>query len=99
MNANRDLVEDIRDYWSRRSETFDLSFGHAIAPEPEAAAWAEPMRAHLGPPPARVLELACGTGEVTRVFHDLGHDVTPTTTAPWATRMPRSWRGCPSGRG
>lgn len=34
------------------------------------------MRAHLGPPPARVLELACGTGEVTRLVHDLGHDVT-----------------------
>lgn len=38
MTANRALVEDIRDYWSRRSETFDLSFGHAIAAGPEAAA-------------------------------------------------------------
>lgn len=76
MIANHDLVEDIRDYWSRRSATFDLSFGHAIAPGAEAAAWAEPMRAHLGPAPRRVLELACGTGEVTRLVHDLGHDVT-----------------------
>lgn len=33
------------------------------------------MRAHLGPP-GRVLELACGTGEVTRLVHDLGHEVT-----------------------
>lgn len=76
MTANHDLVEEIRDYWSRRSETFDRAFGHHIAPGPEADAWAAPMRAHLGPAPCRVLELACGTGEVTRLVHDLGHDVT-----------------------
>lgn len=74
--ANHTLREEIRDYWSRRSETFDRAFGHRIAPGPEAAAWAEPMRDHLGPDPLRVLELACGTGEVTRLVHDLGHDVT-----------------------
>lgn len=75
MIVNHDLAEDIRAYWSRRSETFDLSFGHAISPGAEADAWAAPMRAHLGPP-GRVLELACGTGEVTRLIHDLGHAVT-----------------------
>lgn len=76
MTSNRDLAEDIRDYWSRRSQTFDLAFGHRIAPGAEADAWAQPMRDHLGPAPQRVLELACGTGEVTRLVHDLGHDVT-----------------------
>jgi len=75
VTANHDLVEDIRDYWSRRAQTFDLAFGHHIAPGPEAAAWAAPM-AHLGAAPARVLELACGTGEVTQLVHGLGHDVT-----------------------
>ena len=74
--ANFDLKEEIRDYWSKRSETFDLAFGHKIAPGPEADAWQEPIRAALGPQPKRVLELACGTGEVTRLIHDLGHDVT-----------------------
>lgn len=76
MIANHDLAEEIRDYWSRRSATFDLAFGHRIAPGPEAEAWAAPMRDHLGPAPMRVLELACGTGEVTRLAHDLGHEVT-----------------------
>ncbi|AJE45747.1 class I SAM-dependent methyltransferase [Celeribacter indicus] len=76
MTANHDLTEEIRDYWSRRAQTFDLAFGHRIAPGPEADAWAQPMRDHLGPDPARVLELACGTGEVTRLVHNLGHEVT-----------------------
>lgn len=74
--ANFDLKEEIRDYWSKRSETFDLAFGHRIAPGPEADAWQKPIRAALGSQPKSVLELACGTGEVTRLIHDLGHDVT-----------------------
>lgn len=74
--GNFDLKEEIRDYWSKRSETFDLAFGHKIAPGPEADAWQAPIKAVLGDAPKRVLELACGTGEVTRLIHDLGHDVT-----------------------
>jgi ubiquinone/menaquinone biosynthesis C-methylase UbiE len=74
--ANFDLKEEIRSYWSKRSETFDLAFGHRIPAGPEADAWQAPIRALLGPEPKRVLELACGTGEVTRLIHDLGHEVT-----------------------
>ncbi|NKN35287.1 class I SAM-dependent methyltransferase [Agrobacterium sp. a22-2] len=73
---NFHLKEEIRDYWSKRSETFDLAFGHRIPPGPEFAAWQRPIREQLGTAPLKVLELACGTGEVTRLIHDLGHDVT-----------------------
>lgn len=73
---NHDLKEDIREYWSRRSATFDLAFGHRIPPGPELDAWAAAMRAAIGPAPQRVLELACGTGEVTNVLLSLGHEVT-----------------------
>ncbi len=76
MTANHDLLEDIREYWSRRSATFDQSFGHGMTTTQEAAAWAQPMRDHLGPAPQQVLELACGTGEITKLVHDLGHEVT-----------------------
>lgn len=74
--GNFDLKEEIRDYWSKRSETFDLAFGHKISAGPEAEAWQKPIRELIGAEPKRVLELACGTGEVTRLIHDLGHDVT-----------------------
>ncbi len=74
--GNFDLKEEIRSYWSDRSETFDLSAGHRIAPGAEARAWADEIRERLGARPLRVLELACGTGEITGVLHGLGHDVT-----------------------
>lgn len=74
--SNDHLKEDIREYWSRRSETFDLAFGHRIPQGPEFDAWAAAIRERLGPAPRRVLELACGTGEVTRLLLSLGHEVT-----------------------
>jgi ubiquinone/menaquinone biosynthesis C-methylase UbiE len=75
-HSNSHLKEDIRDYWSRRSETFDLAFGHRIPEGSEFDAWAAAIRENLGPEPRRVLELACGTGEVTRLLLSLGHEVT-----------------------
>ena len=73
---NHDLKEDIRGYWSKRSSTFDLAFGHRIPPGPELQAWATAVREVIGPKPLKVLELACGTGEVTNVLLSLGHEVT-----------------------
>lgn len=74
--SNAHLKEDIREYWSLRSKTFDLAFGHRIPRGPEFEAWAAAIRENLGPEPRRVLELACGTGEVTRLLLSLGHEVT-----------------------
>jgi len=73
---NYDLKEDIREYWSLRAETFDLAFGHRIAPGPEQDAWTASIRSILGDGDKKVLELACGTGEITKVILSLGHDVT-----------------------
>jgi len=73
---NHHLKDDIREYWSKRSETFDLAFGHRIPRGPEFDAWAAAVRSALGARPLKVLELACGTGEVTGVLLSLGHDVT-----------------------
>jgi ubiquinone/menaquinone biosynthesis C-methylase UbiE len=74
--ANWHLKDEIRAYWSKRAATFDQSFGHRILPGPEHDAWAEVLRCHLGHKPLHVLELACGTGEVTRILRALGHQVT-----------------------
>jgi ubiquinone/menaquinone biosynthesis C-methylase UbiE len=73
---NWSLKEDIRSYWSERAETFDEAFGHRILPGPEHDAWCSVIRTRLGPAPLRVLELASGTGEVTKVLLSLGHRVT-----------------------
>jgi ubiquinone/menaquinone biosynthesis C-methylase UbiE len=75
--TNYSVRDEIRDYWSTRAETFDLSPGHEIFSEAERAAWHRLIVRHLGQGEGRrALDLACGTGVVSHVMHDLKYDVT-----------------------
>jgi SAM-dependent methyltransferase len=76
VESNYTLREEIIAYWSDRAQTFDQSFGHRIVPGIEARAWAELIGGAIGQGPKTVLELACGTGEITRILLGLGYDVT-----------------------
>lgn len=76
MASNHALKEEIREYWSGRAASFDQHFGHRMPPGPEREAWQAAMTQCLGTAPLEVLELACGTGEVTGALRRLGHKVT-----------------------
>ena len=73
---NFTLKEEIRAYWSARAESFDLSFGHAIKSDRELKAFQRLIGDSFGPQPLDVLDLACGTGEITRALLSLNHRVT-----------------------
>jgi ubiquinone/menaquinone biosynthesis C-methylase UbiE len=87
--------EDIRAYWSRRAETFDNSSGHRIEDTAEAPAWQALFTDALGPLEGkRVLDLACGTGEISRMLLALGADVTGVDFAePMLQRARRKHAG------
>ena len=73
--SNRDLRDDIRDYWSERATTFDDEPGHRI--DADMAAWQALFRRHLGDADGRaLLDLASGTGEIARLCQSLGFAVT-----------------------
>ncbi|MEJ8475518.1 class I SAM-dependent methyltransferase [Roseibium algae] len=75
--SNYSLRDDIKDYWSFRSETFDLQPGHEIFSERERHAWHELITDQLGPANGRAtLDLACGTAVVSHLMYDLGFRVT-----------------------
>ena len=73
---NFSLKEEIRAYWSGRAATFDQQVGHAIKSDAELAAFQALLRQSFGAEPREVLDLACGTGEITRALLSLGHKVT-----------------------
>ncbi len=75
--ANWSVKEEIREYWSARAATFDLSPGHEIFTQEERTAWHALLRKHLGDGHGRrALDLASGTGVISRLLHELGFEVT-----------------------
>lgn len=90
-STNRDLRDDIRDYWSDRAATFDDDPGHRIDDGAEMAAWEVLFRRHLGDGDGRaLLDLASGTGEISRLCQRLGFAV---TGLDWAEPMLERARG------
>ena len=83
--SNRDLRDEIRDYWSDRAATFDDDPGHHIKDGAEIAAWRNLFRRHLGNADGRaLLDLASGTGEIARLCQSMGFVV---TGLDWAEPM------------
>lgn len=77
LRPNRDLRDEIRDYWSDRAEHFDADPGHKITKGAEEAAWQALFHRHLGAAEGRrLLDLASGTGEIAVLCRQLGFDVT-----------------------
>lgn len=74
---NWTLKDDIREYWSARSATFDQSVGHEIFGDDERKAWHTLIDRHLGDGTGRrVLDLASGTGVISRLLCEQGFSVT-----------------------
>lgn len=75
--TNRDLRDEIREYWSDRAAHFDRDPGHKIGDGAERRAWQALFLRHLGPAHGRkLLDLASGTGEIALLGAELGFDVT-----------------------
>lgn len=77
MTTNYSIKDEIRDYWSARAETFDLSPGHEIFGDDERFAWHTLIRRHIGSGEGRdALDLASGTGVISRLLYETGFRVT-----------------------
>lgn len=74
---NWTVKDDIREYWSSRAATFDLSPGHEIFGDDERGAWHALIARHLGQGAGRrALDLASGTGVISRLLCETGFSVT-----------------------
>lgn len=78
LHHNLSLKDEIRDFWSMRSETFDTMPGHEIFSPEERQGWLALFARHLGPaaPGAKALDLASGTGVISLLLAELGYGVT-----------------------
>ncbi len=70
-----DAKHKIRNYWNRRSSTFDRSPGHIIGSIDEKEAWISLFREKFGSRVRKVLDVGAGTGFLSLILAEMGYDV------------------------
>ena len=71
-----DLQSRLREWWDADAATYELSPGHSLSDPRRRQAWRRELARHLPPPPARVLDAGAGTGALSMLAAELGHEVT-----------------------
>jgi ubiquinone/menaquinone biosynthesis C-methylase UbiE len=71
-----DLKEAIREKWDESSQSYDSYHGHGIKSDEERMAWKQALQSVLGKGHLKVLDVGCGTGEISLLLAEMGHQVT-----------------------
>ncbi|KAA1418455.1 class I SAM-dependent methyltransferase [Nocardioides humilatus] len=79
-----------REMWDREAAVFDDEPDHGLADRATRAAWRELLIGVLPPAPARVADLGCGTGTLSRLLVDAGYDVDGLDFSPEMVRRARA---------
>lgn len=84
MTRNRDdAVKDlVRQHWHGRAATFDAESQHGIHSDEQHERWLSVVDERAGEIPRRVLDVGCGTGVLSLLCAERGHDVTGVDFAP-----------------
>ncbi len=77
-----DVKAAIREYWNNRAEEFDDDSQHGVHGDTQREAWLSVLRSWTGDPGKQVLDVGCGTGVISLLLAELGHDVTGVDFAP-----------------
>ena len=73
---NFSVKDEVQQYWGMRASGFDQDFGHGIHSKMEMNAWQKMFSDAVGNDALDVLDLGCGTGEMSKMISLLGHKVT-----------------------
>lgn len=84
------MSDAIAQYWDDRAAGYDDEPDHGLGRADTRAAWQSLLSAWLPPRPSRVADLACGTGSLSALVAQLGHDVLAVDLAPNMVRRARA---------
>lgn len=74
--------DESRQLWDRAAGSFDDEPDHGLRDEGIRAAWMALLRSHLPSAPALILDIGCGTGSLSVVLAELGHQVSGIDFSP-----------------
>ncbi len=70
-----DTTSDIRRYWDEFAAEYDSYPDHGLLDSDTRAVWKDLLRTWLPTTPSRVADMACGTGTLSVLAAELGHEV------------------------
>ena len=76
--------------WDQEAASFDDEPDHGLAEAGTRAAWRDLLLGELPPAPARIADLGCGTGTLTRLLTDEGYVVDGVDFSPEMIRRART---------
>lgn len=77
-----DVTGLVRRHWRRRADAFDDEPEHAMHGEAQRERWLAVLEEWTGEVPRRTLDVGCGTGTISVLLAELGHDVAGVDAAP-----------------
>ena len=78
------------DAWDASAATFDDEADHGLRDPEVRAAWAALLVAVMPDPPARILDVGCGTGSLAVLLAQAGHEVTGIDTSAQMLALARA---------
>jgi len=70
------IKELVAHKWDLASDTFDTHPGHGIQSKKERNAWKRTFKEVFPEKGLKILDVGCGTGELSILFSEMGHEVT-----------------------
>jgi len=84
------LKKAIGEKWDESSQSYDSYHGHGIKSDEEREAWKQALQSVLGMGHLSVLDVGCGTGEISLLLAEMGHQVTGIDLSPKMLALARS---------
>lgn len=75
-------LDQVRAEWDAQADTFDEEADHGLLDAVTRDAWWRTLEPVLPPAPSRVADLGCGTGTISVLLAEHGHDVTSVDLSP-----------------
>ncbi|MGW6930734.1 class I SAM-dependent methyltransferase [Lentzea sp. NPDC054927] len=76
------MTSEVRDFWDQHAATFDQEPDHGLLDPEVRAAWAAVLLPLLPTTPASIVDLGCGTGSLSVLLAQAGHEVRGMDLSP-----------------
>lgn len=76
------VMSDVVAYWNKQAEAFDEAPDHGLLDVSIREAWASLLVQLVPPAPVRIADIGCGTGTLTVLLAQAGHELSGIDIAP-----------------